>query len=77
MPALSIAAYVSTTTGRTPVWPVASVCSRSSCSARTTSRSTSGPVPEACERMRLACSCIRRSGAMKVVARAPKPVEMP
>ena len=47
--------------GRTPVRPVASVESRSSISARTTSRSTSGPEPAACERTRLRCSCARRS----------------
>ena len=40
--------------GRTPVRPVASVDSRSSISARTTSRSTSGPEPAACERIRRA-----------------------
>ena len=43
--------------GRTPVRPVASVDRRSSISARTTSRSTSGPEPAACERIRLRCSC--------------------
>ena len=47
MPALSSAAYVCATTGRTPVRPVASVDSRSSMSARTTSGSTSGPDPAA------------------------------
>ena len=77
MPALSMATYVSTTTGRTPVCPVARVCRRSSMSARITSRSTSAPVPAACERMRDACSWRRRSGAMNVVASAPNPVEMP
>ena len=49
---------------RTPVRPVASVESRSSISARTTSRSTSGPDPAACERIRLRCSWARRSGGM-------------
>ncbi len=46
-------------------------------SARTTSRSTSGPEPAACERTRQACSCARRSAGMNVVASAPKPVEIP
>ena len=77
IPASSIAAYVSTTTGRTPVCPEARVCRRSSMRARTTSGSISVPVPAACERMRDAWSCRRRSGAMKVVASAPKPVEIP
>ena len=57
--------------------PVASVDSRSSIIARTTSRSTSGPDPAACERTRLRCSSTRRSGGMCRVASAPNPVEMP
>ena len=62
---------------RTPVWPVASVESRSSISARTTSRSTSGPEPAACERTSERCSWARISVGMCRVASAPKPVEMP
>ena len=77
MPALRIAAYVSAVSRRTPVRPVMSVDRRSSMSARTTSRSTSAPEPAACERTRLAWSWARRSSAMKVVASAPNPVEMP
>jgi histidine ammonia-lyase len=46
-PALSSAAYAFATSGRTPVRPVASVESRNSISARTTSRSTSSPEPAA------------------------------
>ena len=38
------------------MWPVHRVESRSSISARTTSSSTRGPVPAACERIRLFCS---------------------
>ncbi len=60
-----------------PVWPVASVESRSSISARTTSRSTSGPDPAACERTSERWSCSRISAGMCRVASAPKPVEMP
>ena len=60
-----------------PVWPVASVESRSSISARTTSRSTSGPEPAACERTSDRCSWARRSVGMCRVASAPNPVEMP
>jgi hypothetical protein len=76
-PASSIAAYASAVATRTPVRPVASVESRSSISARTTSRSTAGPDPAACERIRLRCSCARRASGMCVVASAPKPVETP
>ena len=60
-----------------PVCPVARVESRSSISPRTTSRSTSGPDPAACERTSDLCSCARISVGMCRVARAPKPVEMP
>ena len=63
--------------GRTPVWPVARVESRSSISARTTSRSTSGPEPAAWERTSERCSWVRRSVGMCRVASAPKPVEIP
>ena len=59
------------------MWPVASVESRSSISARTTSRSTSGPEPAACERTSERCSWARISVGMWRVASAPKPVEMP
>ena len=57
--------------------PVARVESRSSISARTTSRSTSGPDPAACERTSDRCSWARISVGMCRVARAPNPVEMP
>ncbi len=77
MPALSIAAMVSTTTGRTPVRPDARVLSRRNTSARTTSRSTGAPMPAACERISERCSCVRSSGEMCRVASAPNPVEMP
>ncbi len=62
---------------RMPVCPVASVESRSSISARTTSRSTSGPEPAACERTSDRCSWARISVGMCRVASAPNPVEMP
>ena len=57
MPALSIATYASSVSGRMPVRPVASVEMRRSMSARTTSRSTGSPLPAACEATRLRCSC--------------------
>ena len=44
---------------------------------RTTSVSTTSPLPAACERTRLACNCARRVGSMNVVASAPNPVEIP
>ena len=77
IPADSIAASAWAVSGRTPVCPVASVERRSSISARTTSRSTSGPEPAACERTNDRCSWARISVGMCRVASAPKPVEMP
>jgi hypothetical protein len=77
MPWESIAAIVRAVSRRMPVCPVASVESRSSISARVTSRSTSGPLPAACERTSDFCSCARFSAGMCRVASAPKPVEMP
>ena len=63
--------------GRIPVRPVASVDSRSSISARTTSVSTGAPEPAACERISERCRSARFSGGIDVVASAPNPVEMP
>ncbi len=77
IPALRISAMVATTSGRTPVWPEASVLRRRNISARTTSRSTRGPMPAACERTMLRWSWARSSGLMWRTARAPKPVETP
>ena len=65
------------TTGRAPVRPLASVFSRSSIRARTTSRSTDGPIPAACERMSERCSWTRLSTGMCRLASAPNPVEIP
>ena len=56
---------------------MARVRARSSIMARTTSGSTSGPMPAAWERMSARCSSSRRSGGMAVLASDPKPVEMP
>ena len=77
IPALSIATIRSTTSGRIPEYPMARVRARSSIMARTTSRSTRGPMPAAWERIRLRCSSRRRSSGMNFRARAPNPVEMP
>ena len=76
-PAFSSAAIVSATSGRAPVRPVASVRRRRKSIARTTSRSTGGPMPAACERTSERWSSSRRSGGMRVVASEPKPVETP
>ena len=77
MPADSIAAYAPAVAARTPVRPVASVESRSSISARTTSRSTSSPDPAACERISPRWSSSRFETGMCSVASAPNPVETP
>lgn len=77
MPALSRAAMVCATSGRTPVRPEASVFIRRNISARTTSRSTTGPIPAACERTSDRCSWARSSGLMCRTASAPKPVDTP
>ena len=50
---------------------------RSSIIARTTSRGMGAPMPAACERISACCSSARRSGAMNVLASAPKPVDTP
>ncbi len=68
---------VCATSGRTPVCPEATVFSRRNISALTTSRSTRGPMPAACERTMLRWSCARSSGLMWRLARAPNPVETP
>ncbi len=77
MPWVSIPAIVRAVSRRMPVCPVASVESRSSISARVTSRSTSGPLPAACERTSERCSCSRISLGMWRVASAPNPVDIP
>ena len=53
------------------------VDNRSSIMALTTSGSTSGPEPAACERIRLRCNCVRSSSGMCRVASAPNPVDTP
>ena len=76
-PALSMAIRPSATSGRAPEQPMARLRARSSTMARTTSRSTSGPMPEACERISASCSSAVRSGGIEVVASEPKPVVTP
>ncbi len=53
------------------------VRARSSIIARTTSRSTGGPMPAAWERMRACWSSDLRSGAIRVLANRPNPVDTP
>ena len=77
MPALSTASMVSRVSTRMPVCPDARVLARRNISARTTSRSTVGPVPAAWERTRDFCSRVRFSRGMCLLASAPKPVEIP
>ena len=77
MRALSRSTYACAVDSRTPVRPLASVDRRSSMSARTTSVSTHGPVPAACERMSERWSWARIDGSMYLVASAPKPVLTP
>ena len=50
---------------------------RSSTIARTTSRSTSGPIPAAWDRTSAVCSSAERSAGITVLASAPNPVETP
>ena len=56
---------------------MASDRTRSRIMARTISRGMGSPMPAACERISECCSSARRSGATKVFASAPNPVETP
>ena len=76
-PAASSASIVSATIGRAPERPIARERARRNIIARTTSRSTGGPMPAACERIRARWSSSRRSGGIQVPASEPKPVETP
>ncbi len=77
MPAFSSPAILSASTGRAPEKPIARLRARSSIIARTTSRSTAGPTPAACERTTARWSSSRRSAGMRTVASDPNPVETP
>ena len=76
-PAASSASIVSATTGRAPERPMASERARRNIIARTTSRSTGGPIPAACERISARWSSSRRSGGIQVAASEPNPVDTP
>ena len=76
-PWFSTASIVSTTIGRAPEKPIARLRARRNVIARTTSRSTSGPIPAACERISAVCSSAERSAGITVLASAPKPVDTP
>ena len=67
----------SATVGLTPEKPMDRVRARRSIIARTTSTSTGGPTPAACERTSASWSSGWRKGATRVPARAPKPVDTP
>ena len=56
---------------------MASDRARSSIIARTTSRSTAGPIPAACERISERWSATRASAGIRTSASDPNPVEMP
>jgi hypothetical protein len=77
IPALSRPTNATAVAGRPPVRPVANVRSRNRAIARTTSRSTSGPAPAACDRTSDCCSTARFDSGMYRVASDPKPVEIP
>ena len=77
IPLLSSATIASATSTRAPEKPIARLRARRNIIARTTSRSTSGPIPAACDRTSATCSSAERSSGMTVLARAPKPVETP
>ena len=76
-PASSRATIASTTTARAPEKPIARLRARRNIIARTTSRSTSGPSPAACDRTSAVCSSAERSAGMTVLASAPNPVDTP
>ncbi len=75
--ALSVETSASATAGRTPDRPIERVRALSNIVARTTSPSTGGPTPAACERISASCSSGWRRGAIRVPASAPNPVETP
>ncbi len=77
MPALSRATMARTRSGRAPETPAARVRAFSSCMARTTSASTSAPMPAAWLWTRAYWTCSACSGGTRVVASAPKPVVTP
>ncbi len=77
MPAFNRSTKALANRGRAPLRPMVSVRARSSTMARTTSSSTGGPMPAACERTSASCKAVRRSAGMATVASAPNPVEMP
>ena len=76
-PAPSSERIRSATTGRAPEHPIASVRARSSIIARTTSRSTGGPIPAACERTSARWSATRASAGIRTSASDPNPVVIP
>ena len=76
-PALIRRTSDSATCGLAPDAPKARVRALRNIMALTTSASTAGPIPAAWDRIRDCWSAARRSAGMVVLARAPKPVEIP
>ena len=74
---VSSAISASITDQRTPEWPRASEAALRARIRRTTGRGSSGPVPTACDRIRLRCNSRSRAGSIRVLASRPKPVLMP
>ena len=66
-----------TSSGRAPEAPAARVRALRSCMARTTSASTGSPMPAAWLWTTACCTRSASAGAMRVWARAPKPVVTP
>jgi hypothetical protein len=57
-----------------PLSPLASTLARISIIARTTSRGSGSPTPQACERTTFSCSSASSPALIRVSARYPTPV---
>ena len=77
IPAFRRSTIARTSRGRAPDVPAARVRALSTCIARTTSRSTSAPMPAAWLWTRAYCTWATCSTGTRVDARAPKPVVTP
>ena len=75
-PRLSISQRVSTSNGRTPLYPLAKELARSSIMARVAASESGSPTPAQCERTRFTCSSRICSGAMRTSLSLPTPVVM-
>src|SRR5262245_3004424 len=77
MPCSYSATSRSTSSGRTPEAPRARLAILSARTRRTVASSSGAPVPAACERTMLVCSCSRSPVAIRVCDSRPNPVLMP